>query len=229
MKEQETTYAYTKLDRPKMKGSAQLFDNPLLEKITHTHISAPLIIFGGVAIGLLYYGYTYHSFSAAQLVGLFFIGWFSFTFVEYIMHRYLYHIPTTTPFKQKISYTMHGNHHDYPKDKSRLAMPPILALVLATVLYFFFHLLMGDYVYGFLAGFVVGYATYIGIHYMIHAYKVPHNFFKIVWEHHSIHHYREDDRAFGVTWPFWDHVFRTMPRKGEELQAYRKAQRHKNH
>ncbi len=229
MKGQDSDYAYTKLDHPKMKGSAQLFNNPILEKLTHTHISVPLLIFGLVAAGLLYFGYTYRDFSIAQLSGLFVVGWFSFTLVEYLMHRFLYHIPTTTPFRQKISYTMHGNHHDYPKDKSRLAMPPILGLTLAAVLYFLFLLLLGQYVYGFLAGFIVGYAVYIGIHYMIHAYKVPDNFFKILWTHHSIHHFREDDRAFGVTWAFWDHVFRTMPRKGEELQAYRKAQRHKSH
>lgn len=223
MATQHDNLNYTKLKHPKMKGSAQLFDNPILEKLTHTHISAPLIVFGLVAVGLIYYGITQKGFSAYQIVGLFVSGVFSFTLVEYLMHRYLYHMPITSEFKRKISYTMHGNHHDYPKDKSRLAMPPILGLLLAAILFGLFWLIMRSYTYGFLAGFIIGYAGYIGIHYAIHAYNVPNNRFKILWHHHSIHHYREDDRAFGVSSPFWDHVFGTMPRKNPK--AHRQAQK----
>jgi len=224
MKEQKT-YSYTKLDRPQNKGSAQLFKNPVLEKLTHTHILAPIIVFALVATGLIYYGITEKGFNAWQMALLFLAGMFVFSLVEYLMHRYVYHIPITNEFRRKLSYTMHGNHHDYPKDKKRLAMPPLLGLILATVLYLFFWIFLRSYTYGFLAGFVIGYASYIGIHYIIHAYRIPNNFFRVLWNHHSIHHYREDDRAFGVSSPFWDHVFGTMPRKGEELIAYRKAQR----
>jgi len=213
METKQEDLKYTKLKRPKMKGSAQLFDNPILEKLTHTHISAPLIVFGLVAVGLIYYGMANLGFTGVGMVVLFLSGLFFFTLVEYLMHRYVYHMRLTSEFKRKISYTMHGNHHDYPKDKSRLAMPPILGLALAAILLGFFWLIMRDYAFGFLAGFIIGYAGYIGIHYSIHAYKVPNNFLKVLWYHHSIHHYREDDRAFGVSSPFWDLVFGTMPRK----------------
>ena len=203
----------TKLKRPKHKGSPKLFENPILEKLTHTHISFPLIIFGVIAVALIYYGIIEKGFEAPIMVGLFVAGLFFFTFVEYIMHRYLYHIPATSERKKKISYTMHGVHHDYPKDKSRLAMPPVLSLIVATVLFIIYRAVLGDYVFGFLAGFLIGYAAYLAVHYSVHAFKVPNNFLKILWQHHSIHHYRESDRAFGVSSPLWDHIFRTMPRK----------------
>lgn len=203
----------TKLKRPKHKGSPKLFDNPILEKLTHTHISLPLIIFGVIAVALIYYGIIEKGFETPIMVGLFAAGLFFFTFVEYIMHRYLYHIPATSERKKKISYTMHGVHHDYPKDKSRLAMPPVLSLIIATVLFIIYRAVLGDYVFGFLAGFLIGYAAYLAVHYSVHAFKVPNNFLKILWQHHSIHHYRESDRAFGVSSPLWDHIFRTMPRK----------------
>lgn len=224
MKKKET-FSYTKLEQPKNNGSAQLFENPVLEKLTHTHISAPLIIFSLVAIGLFYYGIAKKGFFIGEMMGLFIIGFFTFTLVEYLMHRHLYHIPATTELRRKISYTMHGNHHDYPKDKMRLAMPPILGLLIATVLFLFFWIFLRDYTFGFLAGFIMGYAAYIAIHYILHAYDPPKNIFRKLWDHHSIHHYREDDRAFGVSSPFWDIVFRTMPRKGDELKAYREEQR----
>ena len=200
----------TKLKRPKHKGSPKLFENPILEKLTHTHISFP---FGVIAVALIYYGIIEKGFETPIMVGLFVAGLFFFTFVEYIMHRYLYHIPATSERKKKISYTMHGVHHDYPKDKSRLAMPPVLSLIVATVLFIIYRAVLGDYVFGFLAGFLIGYAAYLAVHYSVHAFKVPNNFLKVLWQHHSIHHYRESDRAFGVSSPLWDHIFRTMPRK----------------
>ncbi|WP_037316289.1 sterol desaturase family protein [Salegentibacter sp. Hel_I_6] len=203
----------TKLKRPKHKGSPKLFENPILEKLTHTHISLPLIIFGLIAVALIYYGIIEKGFEAPVMISLFAAGLFFFTFVEYIMHRYLYHIPATSESKKKISYTMHGVHHDYPKDKSRLAMPPVLSLVIATVLFIIYRAFLGDFVFGFLAGFLIGYAAYLAVHYSVHAFKVPNNFLKTLWLHHSIHHYRESDRAFGVSSPLWDYIFQTMPRK----------------
>lgn len=202
-----------KLRRPRHKGSPKLFENPLLEKLTHTHISLPLIIFGGIAAVLIYYGIFEKGFEVPFMLLLFLAGLFFFTLVEYLMHRYLYHIPATTEKRKKISYTMHGVHHDYPKDKSRLAMPPVLSLLIATILFVLYRAVLGDLVFGFLAGFLVGYAGYLAIHYSVHAFKVPNNFLKTLWYHHSIHHYREPDRAFGVSSPLWDHIFRTMPRK----------------
>lgn len=208
----------TKLKKPKHKGSPKLFDNPILEKLTRTHISLPLIIFGVIAAALLYYGIIEKGFKTPLMIGLFAAGIFFFTFMEYIMHRYLYHIPATSERKKKISYTMHGVHHDYPKDKSRLAMPPVLSLVIASVLFIIYRAVLGDFVFGFLAGFLIGYASYLAIHYSIHAFKVPNSFLKTLWYHHSIHHYRESDRAFGVSSPLWDHIFQTMPRKTKASQ-----------
>lgn len=202
-----------KRKRPSHKGSPKLFNNPFLEKLTHTHISSPLIIFFSIATILIYYGIFERGFEVPEMILLFLSGLFFFTLVEYLMHRYLYHIPATTERRRKLSYTMHGVHHDYPKDKSRLAMPPVLSLLIATVLFIFYRTLLGELVFGFLAGFLVGYAGYLAIHYSIHVFKVPKNTLRILWHHHAIHHYRESDRAFGVSSPLWDFVFGTMPRK----------------
>ncbi len=147
------------------------------------------------------------------MILLFISGYFFYTLIEHFAHRYLYHLPSTSAKGQKIAYTIHGVHHEYPKDKSRLAMPPVMILVLATIFFVIYRGMMGDYAFGFLAGFIMGYTVYVGVHYAVHALKVTNNRLKILWHHHSIHHYREEDRAFGVSIPFWDYVFGTMPRK----------------
>ncbi len=199
--------------RPKHKGSATLMKNPHLEKFSRTHIAFPLILFSLISAILIYTGIIEKGFKTPHMILLFAGGFFLFTLVEYLMHRYLFHLPATSPKRKKFAYTMHGVHHDYPKDKSRLAMPPVLSLILASLFFLIFRVLMGDFAFGFLAGFLMGYTLYLTIHYSIHAFRVPGNFLKILWHHHSIHHYREPNRAFGVSSPLWDMVFGTMPGK----------------
>lgn len=201
------------LKSQKASTSATLFKNPFLEKLTHTHIAVPLSIFTIISVTLIYYGIFEKGFQVPFMIVLFFAGLFFFTLIEYLMHRYLYHMHPESEKGKKMAYTMHGVHHEYPKDKSRLAMPPILSLILATVFFIIYRAVMGDYVFGFLAGFLMGYTAYLGIHYSIHTFKPPKNFLKILWQHHLIHHYRETDKAFGVSSPFWDFVFGTMPTK----------------
>jgi sterol desaturase/sphingolipid hydroxylase (fatty acid hydroxylase superfamily) len=144
---------------------------------------------------------------------LFLAGFLALTLVEYIMHRFVFHLKPEGPRSEKFAYTVHGVHHEYPKDKDRLAMPIPLSLVISTMFYFIFFWIMGNLVYGFLPGFLMGYATYLWVHYSVHAFKPPKNFLKILWIHHGIHHYKDPDHAFGVSSPLWDYIFGTMPKK----------------
>lgn len=196
--------------KPQNKGTKKLFQNPILEKLSRTHISVPLIVFTLYACGLLYWSITHTSLSAGITVLLFFVGWFVFTWVEYNIHRYFFHMPTDTPKKEQIQYTAHGVHHEYPKDKDRLAMPPLLSVSVSTILLLLLRLVMGDYVFAFLPGFLVGYAAYLSVHYMVHAFQPPNNFLKILWINHGIHHYKNGLVVFGVSSPLWDYVYGTM-------------------
>ncbi len=197
--------------KSKVKGTRHVFENKILERLTRTHIAVPLTIFSLYTIGLLYWSVDNQFLNIWQTIGVFTLGTLSFTFIEYLIHRYLFHLPPTTELKAKIAYGIHGIHHDYPKDKGRLAMPPLLSIVMATGLLFLFEILMGTMSFAFTAGFILGYAGYLFVHYIIHAFRVPKNPFKILWIHHGIHHHKSPDKAFGVSSPLWDYVFRTMP------------------
>ena len=185
----------------------------MLERLTHTHIAAPLSIFFAVAAVSLYYSLSRGLLTGLAAFGLFLAGWFLFTLAEYLMHRYVYHIKANTPRKAKFQYTMHGVHHEYPKDKTRLAMPPILTVFVASLLFFIFYFTFGNAGFGLLAGFVFGYALYLFVHYAIHVYSPPKNFLKVWWHHHAQHHYRQDEIACGVSTTLWDHIVGTMPDK----------------
>ena len=187
------------------------FKNPLLEKLSRTHISVPLTLFSIYSGALLYYSLTYTELSMIITVSLFALGLLAFTLTEYLMHRYVFHMATYTEWRKKIQYTSHGVHHEFPKDKTRLAMPPIASVTLSTALLLLLRLVMGDLVFAFLPGFLMGYAGYLFVHYIIHSYQPPKNAFKILWIHHGIHHFKNNERAFGVSSPLWDYIFRTMP------------------
>ena len=205
--------------KPKNNGTRQLFKNPILEKLTRTHISVPLIIFFTYSSALLYWSVTHTSLSIGMSVLMFLLGTLAFTWVEYNMHRYVFHMKTYTALRAKLQYTMHGVHHEFPKDKDRLAMPPLLSVTIATILLLIFRVVMGDFVFSFLPGFLVGYSAYLGVHYMVHAYQPPKNFFKVLWINHGIHHYKDGEIVFGVSSPLWDYIYGTMTEKKLKTQS----------
>ncbi len=196
--------------KPQSKGTKQLFRNPILEKLSRTHISVPLIIFFSYSAALLYWSITHTSLSMGTTIAMFFIGMIAFTWVEYMVHRYLFHMGANSEQRAKVQYTLHGVHHEFPKDKERLAMPPVVSITISTILLFLFRLVLGDLVFSFLPGFLVGYAAYLSIHYMVHSFQPPNNFFKMLWVNHSIHHYKDGEEVFGVSSPLWDYVYGTM-------------------
>lgn len=199
--------------KPQNRGTRQLFKNEWLEKLSRTHIAVPLIIFFSYAAGLLFWNIKNTSLQPVTTIALFLVGLIAFTWVEYMMHRYVFHMKTYTTARARLQYTLHGVHHEFPKDKDRLAMPPLLSITIGTVLLLVLKVLIGDFVFAFLPGFMVGYACYLAIHYMVHAYTPPKNFLKVLWVNHSIHHYKDGEEVFGVSSPLWDYVYGTMAKK----------------
>jgi sterol desaturase/sphingolipid hydroxylase (fatty acid hydroxylase superfamily) len=202
-----------RLERPDNTGSAHMFQNPILERLSRTHISVPIVLFFLVSLVCFYFAITNTNISFGIGILVVLAGIFVFTFVEYMMHKHFFHMEPDTPIKDKLQYSVHGVHHDYPRDKDRLAMPPFVSAAYVLVFYAVFTLIMGDYALFFLPGFLIGYSSYLGVHYIVHAYQPPKNFFKVLWVNHAVHHYKDPDVAFGVSSPLWDYILGTMPKK----------------
>lgn len=206
-----------------VKGSARIFSNRYLELLTRTHPLVIVSMYIPVCGYLLWYFHVNIHPSVGLMLGIFFLGIFSWTLAEYLLHRYIFHYIDESAWSKKFHYLVHGIHHDYPKDKQRLVMPPLPSIGLAIFFFGIFWLLMHTYTFAFFAGFLLGYLSYAMIHYATHAFRPPKNFFKIIWEHHSKHHYRSPEKAFGVSSPFWDLVFGTMPPKERKQKAMVKS------
>ncbi|NCW88082.1 MAG: hypothetical protein EBV71_04255 [Chitinophagia bacterium] len=89
-------------------------------------------------------------------------------------------------------------------------MPPLPSLLIASILFFLTLLLIGNYVYMFFPGFILGYLLYGSMHYAIHAWNPPFKWMKPLWRNHHLHHYKSEHQGFGVSSTLWDHVFGTM-------------------
>ncbi|KAK6025648.1 fatty acid hydroxylase family protein [Ostertagia ostertagi] len=121
------------------------------------------------------------------------------------------------PKARRFVYTMHGVHHEFPRDKERLFMPPVPSMIIATVLFSLFYLAMSWNALAFFPGFLFGYLVYGSMHYAIHAFAPP-RFLKALWRNHHLHHYKAEDKGFGVSSVLWDVVFKTVPKKEEEVK-----------
>lgn len=197
-------------DKIHNKGQARLFKNEYLEMLTKTH---PLVIWGmylPVIIYMLYYSGAHLGFSLTRIFLVFLGAIFFWTFFEYIAHRYLYHWVSDNPRIQKFVYTMHGNHHHYPRDKQRLFLPPVPSMILASAIFGLMYLVLRLHTFMFFPGFMLGYLIYGSMHYAIHAFNPPFKWMKPLWRNHHLHHYKDEHHGYGVSTTIWDRVFGTM-------------------
>lgn len=197
----------------KKTGDKKSTGSIILERLSRTHISMPLITFFGASFIITTYISLNFHFSAQLILLLYISGVLAFTLVEYVVHRYVFHMKTYNKVRIRLQYLIHGVHHKYPKDKLRLAMPMFASISIASVLFAFFWTAAGWLGMVFGSGFVAGYALYLCVHYSVHAIRPPANFLRILWRNHSIHHYKNHDVAFGVSSPLWDYIFGTLPDK----------------
>ena len=190
--------------------SVALFENAMMDKFTYVHPSVPVILYVPVVSYFLYQAVV-NSVPVLTIVGLFAFGLLTWTFVEYVIHRYVFHYHPKSAAGKYLFHLMHGVHHDYPNDSRRLVMPPVVSIPLAFTFYgLFLPFFGGVYILGFFPGFVFGYICYDMIHYATHHAPMKSKIAQAVKHHHIKHHYQDDDLGFGVSSPLWDFVFGTL-------------------
>jgi len=185
-----------------------LFKSPWLERLSHIHPATPAVVFLPVAGWFLWQGLQDGSWLMAA--GLVIAGLFIWTLTEYSLHRWVFHYQPTTDLGKNLHFLMHGVHHDYPQDHTRLVMPPPVSIPLAAAFGLAFSLLFGAQYEAIFAGFLVGYVIYDTTHYATHHWKMQSPVGRFLREYHLRHHFRDDDLGYGVSSPLWDYVFGTV-------------------
>ena len=190
--------------------SVRMFKSDFLEALSKVHFFVPLIIYVPVIIYFIYKALFVASLSAGTFAGLFAAGLFVWTFVEYILHRFVFHFVPKPKWALRLHFIFHGVHHDYPNDLKRLVLPPSASIPLATGFYFLFDaLLPATYAYAFYPAFILGYLVYDMTHYAIHHFNFKSGIWKGIKQHHMLHHYSDPTRGYGVSSDLWDKIFRS--------------------
>ena len=154
-------------------------------------------------------GYSFGTLPFVKAAWLWLSGFVAFTFIEYLFHRFFFHMAANTETKKNLQYAVHGNHHAAPSDTTGVMMKPSIAVIMLVFLSALFYALFRWNALALLPGFLFGYSCYLFIHFAIHAYKPPRNFLRRLWKLHNLHHFDDDHRNYGVSSPFWDIVFNT--------------------
>ena len=198
--------------------SPRMFESNFLDFFSRVPWFMVPVLFLPITLGLLYMSFS-EGMSWGAMVAWAFGGFVWWTLTEYFLHRTLFHWQPKTSWGPKFHYILHGVHHDWYNDRLRLVMPPAAALFLSAIFLGAYYgigwalsaWLNPAWVWVFFAGKVVGYMNYDLTHYYIHHGQPKWSFYKKLRAHHNKHHHNEKykDRKFGVSFTFWDHVFRT--------------------
>lgn len=187
-----------------------MFKSNLMENLSKVHFSVPLFIYLPVILFFSYKAFT-KGIGAGGYVLYFLIGFLVWTATEYLLHRFIFHFHPSSEWGKRIHFIFHGVHHDYPRDKKRLVMPPSASIPLATLFYYLFSLVFpAVHLYAFFPGFILGYLIYDMLHYAMHHYNFKSGLMKRIKQHHMLHHYQNPEKGFGVSSSLWDEILRSQ-------------------
>jgi len=194
-----------------LRASPPLFSSPAMDRLTRVHPAVPALIFGPAITLLAILGFRQLSLAGGLLA---IVGGYGFwTFVEYWFHRTVFHFEPEHGLGARVHWIIHGVHHEHPNDPKRLVLPPAFSVPLAAAFLGLFVVVLGTpLAWAVCAGFYGGYLAYDMVHFALHHRHPQNRLGKRLRELHMRHHFEDDTRAFGVSAPWWDIVFRTAPR-----------------
>jgi sterol desaturase/sphingolipid hydroxylase (fatty acid hydroxylase superfamily) len=189
-----------------------MFESDFMEFFSHVHPITPFVIYVPLMTFLLYLALAVRATPLLLVVALFAVGILIWSFVEYSMHRWIFHYEPRSTWGKRLHFMLHGVHHDYPNDASRLVMPPSVSIPLACLFYALFLVVFGRNTSAAFAGLLLGYLCYDGLHYATHHFAMKRGLLLWLKRYHMRHHYQDDESGFGVTSPLWDYAFGTRAR-----------------
>ncbi|XP_047330027.1 dihydroceramide fatty acyl 2-hydroxylase FAH1-like [Impatiens glandulifera] len=193
------------------KEGPRFFQNAFWEFLTLTHWWAiPLIWLPVVSWSISMSMRMGRTISEISLMVIF--GIFIWTLMEYTLHRFLFHIKTSSYWGNTAHYLIHGCHHKHPMDGLRLVFPPAATAILCIPIYSLVRYLSSpSSAPAMFGGGLLGYVMYDVTHYYLHHGQPTSKVTRKLKKYHLNHHFRIQNKGFGITSSLWDKVFGTFP------------------
>ena len=146
----------------------------------------------------------------AFTIGLGF-GVLLWTFLEYVIHRFLFHrrVLGAKVAKEHLLHHAKVDHFAHWSVKVALAVPVLLAIVTLASLVVGWRLGVSVP-----TGVLLGYGFYEVLHRRIHVRAPLNAYGRWARRHHLLHHFGKSDMNHGVTSPLWDLAFGTLATSG---------------
>lgn len=124
-------------------------------------------IFSIILFAFLLVARLVHHYSWQLLYGyLFFLGWFSWTFFEYMLHRFVWHSKRTNKRDSETDTFNHLYHHQHPAE-IRITYLKRALLVTGSLILVLISIWIHNY-FTILVGFICGFTTYNLTHLLLH-------------------------------------------------------------
>ncbi len=139
----------------------------------------------------------------ALLIGA--ILWFP---IEYLFHRFLFHMPVVNKPTQFAHFFLHGIHHLAPDDLDHLVSPPLELGAQALAVYGLLRALHVPLPECVLAGILIQYLRYDLMHYSLHAFDREHlervpllgGFLLRCKRNHMLHHFHDARSRYTISY-----------------------------
>ena len=150
--------------------------------------------------------------SRSAIFILFLFGFLSWGLVEYVLHRFVFHLDAASMFGRNFFYAAHLTHHENPKATDYLFANLQISLPIASAYWLVAWAALGTWrVASYLViGLVAGYFCYESLHFLAHHGRSRLPLLRYLKKYHLLHHYRTPDLRFGVTSPVFDLLFGTF-------------------
>ena len=154
----------------------------------------PILWVGPILLTALYVSVRGGVRASLVALGLFLAGWLAWSLLEYVLHRFIFHMGAKSPRERLRAFLLHGYHHEFPDDAMRLVAPPLMSFPIAVVMGMLVYLLFGARLFlPFYAGMAAGYLAYDWIHYYTHHFRPRGGVGKWLRAYHMLHHYADRD------------------------------------
>lgn len=187
-----------------------MFETPLIERFSRVHPVAPFVFWIPILLYCLYEAVVAHL-GVLAIAGSIVVGALIWSITEYMLHRFVFHRLSGSFAGRRFFFVLHGVHHDFPTDRTRLVMPLGVSIPMGLAIYIAMRLIAGPiWAAPAFVGFGIGYLSYDGIHYATHHFRMPSRVGRWLKRYHMVHHHTGENARWGVSSPLWDWVFGTM-------------------
>ena len=174
---------------------------------------APLYFYSAVALCLGFVS-AQQQLPRWKIAPLLVSGFLSWSMMEYVLHRFIFHYHARSPFGRKILYAAHLSHHEDPTASDRIFASLLLSTPIAAAYWILAWLVTGSWVVAswLFIGMSAGYFSYEWLHFQCHHGKSRFRILRYLRKYHLLHHYKTPELRFGVTSPLLDVLFGTYAR-----------------